>query len=118
VALAFFSHKILRWLCPFALIGLALLNILLLGRPIYRYTFCAQAAFYLICLIGWVAPGRSVPVRLLRVGAMFVGMNAALLVGFWRWLSDSQRGAWQRTARSSEIAAAAANQDEHVGVET
>jgi cellulose synthase/poly-beta-1,6-N-acetylglucosamine synthase-like glycosyltransferase len=115
VALAFFSHKILRWLCPFSLIGLALLNILLLGRPIYRDIFCAQAAFYVICLIGWVAPGRSVPVRLLRVGAMFVAMNAALLVGFWRWLSDTQRGAWQRTARSSEITAAAANRDQRVG---
>jgi hypothetical protein len=46
---------------------------------------------------------------------MFVAMNAALLVGFWRWLSDTQRGAWQRTARSSEITAAAANRDQRVG---
>ena len=113
-ALAFFSHKILRWLCPFALIGLAILNILMLNRPFYRYVLCAQAAFYVICLIGWLAPGRSLPVRLLRVGAMFVGMNTALLVGFWRWLSDTQRGAWQRTARSSEIVAAS-DRDQHVG---
>jgi cellulose synthase/poly-beta-1,6-N-acetylglucosamine synthase-like glycosyltransferase len=114
VALAFFSHKILRWLCPFALIGLAVINIPLLGRPFYRYALCAQGVFYLLCLVGWIARGRSIPVRLLRVATMFAAMNAALLVGFWRWLSDTQHSAWQRTARSSEIAAAAEH-DQHVG---
>jgi hypothetical protein len=26
-------------------------------------------------------------------------MNAALLVGFWRWVRGTQKGAWRRTAR-------------------
>jgi hypothetical protein len=37
---------------------------------------------------------------------MFVSMNAALLVGFWRWISGAQGGAWKRTVRSQEIAPA------------
>ncbi len=30
---------------------------------------------------------------------LFTGMNAALLVGFWRWLTREQKGTWQRTNR-------------------
>jgi len=30
---------------------------------------------------------------------MFATMNAALLVGFFRWASGRQRAAWDRTAR-------------------
>jgi hypothetical protein len=31
-----------------------------------------------------------------------MGMNAALLVGFIRWLSNGQRAAWKRTTRVAE----------------
>jgi hypothetical protein len=34
---------------------------------------------------------------------MFVGMNAALAVGFGRWVRNRQGGAWKRTARSGEL---------------
>ena len=33
---------------------------------------------------------------------MFTGMNAALLVGFWRWLRGNQQAAWKRTLRLTE----------------
>jgi hypothetical protein len=33
---------------------------------------------------------------------MFTSMNAALLVGCWRWLQGSQKAAWKRTARLAE----------------
>jgi hypothetical protein len=32
---------------------------------------------------------------------MFVSMNAALLLGIVRWLRGTQRGIWQRTARTA-----------------
>jgi hypothetical protein len=37
--------------------------------------------------------------RLLRVAQLFTGMNAALLVGFWRWCNGAQGATWQPTAR-------------------
>src|SRR5262249_50728648 len=37
--------------------------------------------------------------RALRLSTMFTGMNAALAVGFWRWLGGVHSGAWERTAR-------------------
>jgi hypothetical protein len=46
-----------------------------------------------------LATGTHSSFRSLRLATMFTTMNAALLVGFWRWASGGQRGVWQRTAR-------------------
>jgi cellulose synthase/poly-beta-1,6-N-acetylglucosamine synthase-like glycosyltransferase len=102
VAFTFLSHKILRWLCPFFLIGLLASNLLLWDRPFYRACLLGQAAFYLASLLMAAAPGRLAPLKPLRLATMFTGMNLALLVGFWRWLFGSQRGTWDRTARGAE----------------
>jgi len=34
---------------------------------------------------------------------MFVSMNGALAVGFWRWGTGRQSGKWKRTVRSTEL---------------
>ena len=41
--------------------------------------------------------------RLLRLAHMFMTMNAALFVGFFRWVAGTQRGTWDRTRRTGEI---------------
>lgn len=98
-AFAFFSHKVLRWIAPFLLIGAFVANLFLLDRPFYRWTMGAQIAFYVMSFIGVRVRGRALPFRLLRLAGMFTGMNAALFVGFLRWLALPQTGTWQRTAR-------------------
>jgi cellulose synthase/poly-beta-1,6-N-acetylglucosamine synthase-like glycosyltransferase len=105
VAFAFLSHKILRWCCPFALLGLIVANALLAleGEPFYRLLLAAQAAFYTTALIAAYIPGQQKPVRLLRLTTMFMSMNGALLMGFGRWLRGSQAATWRRTARVAEL---------------
>jgi cellulose synthase/poly-beta-1,6-N-acetylglucosamine synthase-like glycosyltransferase len=102
IAFTFVSHKVLRWLCPFFMLGLLLVNPLLWQEPFYRLAFVTQAAFYLTSVLVGLVPGRFKTVKPLRITTMFAGMNAALLVGFWRWLRGSQGGAWKRTARLAE----------------
>jgi hypothetical protein len=102
VAFTFFSHKVLRWICPFCLVALAVSNIVLAAQPMYRSLLLGQAAFYLTALVGALVPGRSPALRIVRLTTMFTGMNAALLFGFWRWLWGSQKGVWRRTARAVE----------------
>jgi len=102
VALAFLSHKILRWLCPFFLVGALVANLFLLDRPAYRALLLAQVGFYATSLLMAVVPSRSRWLKPLRLTTMFTSMNAALLVGFWRWLSGRQGGSWKRTARVGE----------------
>jgi hypothetical protein len=38
---------------------------------------------------------------------MFTSMNAALLLGFFRWLGGMQKGVWQRTDRTVALKKAA-----------
>jgi cellulose synthase/poly-beta-1,6-N-acetylglucosamine synthase-like glycosyltransferase len=99
VAFTFFSHKILRWLCPLLLIAMLLCSLLLVKFPLYRYLLVAQLSLYLTAALAAVCNTRvSIP-RGLRLLVLFVGMNAALLVGLARWLSGRQKGSWRRTAR-------------------
>ena len=98
-AFAFFSHKVLRWVAPFLLIGAFVANLFLLGLPLYRWLLAAQMLFYLASFAGAQVRGTGLPFRLLRLASMFTSMNAALFVGFWRWLTLPQTGTWQRTAR-------------------
>ncbi len=106
VAFTFFCHKVLRWLCPFFLIGLLACNALLWGRPFYRWTLGAQLAFYGVSLLAALAPERIKLPKLIRLMTMFTSMNAALLVGFVRWISRRQNAAWRRTARVAEASGA------------
>jgi cellulose synthase/poly-beta-1,6-N-acetylglucosamine synthase-like glycosyltransferase len=102
VAFTFFSHKVLRWLCPFFLIGALVANSALWRSPFYAVLMALQLAFYAAALIGGHV-GKGVPLSpVFRLANMFVGMNAALFVGFFRWLSGSQGGAWSRTQRTCE----------------
>jgi cellulose synthase/poly-beta-1,6-N-acetylglucosamine synthase-like glycosyltransferase len=103
VALAFFSHKVLRWTCPFFMLGMIGFNLALLNLPIFQWVFAAQAAFYLAALIGALVPGKSIANRLLRLTTMFTSMNAALMLGFLQWLFGTRGGTWHRTERSVPI---------------
>ncbi|MEX2177024.1 MAG: glycosyltransferase family 2 protein [Pirellulaceae bacterium] len=98
-ALAFFSHKILRWFAPLFLLLALVANIGLLQTPEYRLLLGMQGAFYLTAAVGMWVPGKGPLVRLVRLVTLFASMNFALAVGFWRWMAGTQTGVWQRTAR-------------------
>jgi cellulose synthase/poly-beta-1,6-N-acetylglucosamine synthase-like glycosyltransferase len=99
VAFTFFSHKILRWGCPFLLLAMLATSALLSGSPLYLVLFFAQVAFYATSALVPLVPTTARPLKPLRLTTMFTGMNVALLLGFWRWASGAQHGIWQRTVR-------------------
>jgi cellulose synthase/poly-beta-1,6-N-acetylglucosamine synthase-like glycosyltransferase len=104
VAFTFISHKILRWLGPFFLIGMAVSNMVLWQDPIFRWVLLGQAGFYALSLIGALVPTATKAAKPLRLAALFTAMNLALLLGFWRWMRKSQKAAWRRTHRRAETA--------------
>ena len=106
VAFTFFSHKVLRWLCPFFLIGLLLASGLLWEHRFYRYALAAQITFYAAAQIPEHLPTRLKFLKPLRLATLFTNMNLALLVGFCRWLRGAQKGTWERTARVAELSPA------------
>ncbi len=95
----FFSHKVLRWLCPFFLISLLVSNLSLLHHPFFRWFLTLQIAFYVLALVVAYVPAQYRLVKPLRLTTMFASMNLALLVGFFQLLLQKQSGTWVRTMR-------------------
>jgi poly-beta-1,6-N-acetyl-D-glucosamine synthase len=90
------SHKLLRLVCPWALLLLFASSLLLAFEPalspsalsFWRAFASAQAAFYVLAALG---------PRAGRAGALartFVVLNAAALLGLWRFLRGSQAVTW------------------------
>ncbi|MHB8873732.1 MAG: glycosyltransferase family 2 protein [Myxococcaceae bacterium] len=99
-AFAFWSHKVVRWCAP-ALMLLALAaNAALLDRTFYRVTFVLQGTFYGLALAGRLGVFKGRLRRAASAAYYFVAMNAALAVGFWRFLRHTQAPAWERTERA------------------
>lgn len=99
-AVAFCSHKLLRWICPFLLVALIATNLALLSFPGYRLFFSMQVAAYLLAVFGLIAPGRGHVARVARIAAAFLVMNIALLMGFFRWVFNPRNVVWVPTGRS------------------
>jgi cellulose synthase/poly-beta-1,6-N-acetylglucosamine synthase-like glycosyltransferase len=102
VAFTFFSHKVLRWLCPMFLTVALAANAALWRQQPYRGLLLLHVVFYVAAVVGMYVPGRLPFARVLRLAGMFVSMNAALFVGFCRWLGGVKGGTWSRTRRSNE----------------
>jgi cellulose synthase/poly-beta-1,6-N-acetylglucosamine synthase-like glycosyltransferase len=99
VAFTFFSHKILRWLGPFFLLGMLGTSLALRREPGFQLLLLGQVAFYALSVLGACVPAPIKPLKALHLTTLFTGMNVALLLGFWRWLRGSQKAAWRRTHR-------------------
>jgi cellulose synthase/poly-beta-1,6-N-acetylglucosamine synthase-like glycosyltransferase len=108
IAFTFFSHKIMRWLCPFFMCG-ALVSAGLLARAegFYRWALFGQICFYVASLTIGLIPFRVRIFKPLRLATMFTVINAALLLGFFKWAGGLQRGVWRPTERSTPVLQAA-----------
>lgn len=99
---AFVSHKLLRWTAPGLLAAALVANVALAAAPGawgYRALLVLQLGFYALALRGRRREGGERIASLAAAAHYFVSMNAALAVGFWRWVRGRQRAAWDRTER-------------------
>ncbi len=88
----FISHKVLRLLVPFCMLGALAANIILLGTPLYQVLFLLQAAFYLLAAAGVF---RRLRPKLLMLPYYFTMVNAAFFVGCYHALTRRRRLAWK-----------------------
>jgi len=100
LALAFWSHKLIRWSVPFFLVFLFISNIFLLGNFVYKLLFMAQIGFYLTAGVGYFLDRLGVRVIPLTILYYFASMNLALFKGFWKCVTRTQGAIWERTERS------------------
>jgi cellulose synthase/poly-beta-1,6-N-acetylglucosamine synthase-like glycosyltransferase len=99
IAFTYLSHKVTRWMCPFFLIGAFACSVLLANHHPYDFLLGAQVGLYLVAGVGTQLKSRGIASKCLRLTTLFAGMNLALLVGFWHWITTEPHGAWTRTAR-------------------
>jgi glycosyltransferase involved in cell wall biosynthesis len=95
------SHKLARWLVPFAMIAAAASNLLLWRSPFYAATLAAQCAFYAAAAVGWRTQAGW-----LRLPAYLVQANLAVLVAWIRFARGDRITVWNPSDRLAALPSA------------
>lgn len=95
VSFQLISHKVLRWLIPFFLIGLLVANAFLLDRQFYVIIFALQVAFYLLALAGLAADRMGKKFKPAAVPLYFCIVNTASLIAFFKTLAGQKMVTWE-----------------------
>ena len=93
------SHKLCRWLVPFAMIGALIGNWFLVAQsPFYGVTFFAQCAFYAAALgARWTgAPALKIPM-------FFVVANLGVLTAWLRYARGERIASWNPSQRLTAL---------------
>ncbi len=100
VAFSFLSHKVIRWLGPFIILLILLLNIFLLGQGrFYQVSFFVQLFIMFLPLADLFMRKIGIHVIILRFITHFYYMNLALLKGFIKYARKEKTHVWQPTRR-------------------
>jgi hypothetical protein len=99
-----FSHKVSRWLVPWAgLVGLAALAALSVTQPWARLLLAVSSVALAAALVGWAWPAdRSAP-RLLSMPAYLISGNVAALVASLRAIKGGAYATWEPTRRDGAV---------------
>ena len=93
------SHKLMRWLVPWLLLAVLVLNLALLGEGvIYPLILLGQLLFYGLALLGWrVEAARSN--ALVKLVFFFVQVNVAIAQACLRYFSGQRMTVWTPSQR-------------------
>ena len=93
------SHKLMRWLVPFFMLALLLLNLLLLEQHIFFLVFLIlQLIFYSVALFAHFIPTLREN-GLIRIVYFFVQVNIAIFHAFILYLTGKRMTVWQPSKR-------------------
>jgi len=104
-AFALWSHKVLRWFVPHALVMALIANVFLAGvSAFYSLALLVQLATYALATVSLLGMTPRHVRGFADAAAHFVEMNAALLVGFVKYSRGAQGQTWVRTDRPARAA--------------
>jgi len=93
------SHKLCRWLVPYAMVTAALSNLLLLSRSrFYAATMLLQFVFYAMALAG-LRRGASSS----RIPAYLLLANVAVLIAWFRFVGGERMAVWNPSERLATL---------------
>jgi cellulose synthase/poly-beta-1,6-N-acetylglucosamine synthase-like glycosyltransferase len=99
---AFLSHKVLRWLGPFFILGsfAVALFFSLCGSVWYQFILLGYLGILVVIpLLDVFLQKINIHILPFRHVRYFVAMNRALLVGFFRFMKGVEKGIWEPTRR-------------------
>jgi hypothetical protein len=99
LAFALWSHKIMRWLVPFALVTGFVANVALLDSAPYSIFFFVPLLLYVAAIVGWLRQARGQRAGVLGIPYMFVVLNYALAHGYLQYAMGKHGVRWERTSR-------------------
>jgi len=92
------SHKLCRWLVPFAMILAFISNAFLaFSAPVYRYAFLLQLGFYLIAFAK--LPNLFGRHYALRIPSFLVLVNLSILYAWYRYVRGQRMVSWVPSER-------------------
>lgn len=104
----YISHRVLRWtLTPLCLLLLIpILSVIgihdgLFSLQLFPVLFWLQVIFYAAALLGWFLENRETSVKILFVPYYFFIMNLSVVLGFFRYMKNTQSVNWERSKRAS-----------------
>jgi hypothetical protein len=92
---AWTSHKLLRLIAPWALIGAWLASAFAAGE-VYRFALVAQTLAYAVAALALAAPRLAARIPLAPAAGSFVMLNAAALCALPACLARDARGLWKK----------------------
>jgi hypothetical protein len=97
-----FSHKVCRWLVPWAgVVALAALAALSLTMPWARWPLAGAALLLIAAAAGWVWPERRTAPKLLAIPAYLVSGNVAALLASIGAVRGARHAMWEPTRRAA-----------------
>ena len=101
----YISHRVLRWcVCPFLLPVILGTNIYIVfhhNNWLYATLLVGQIFFYIAAIAGWAASFRNIKIKIFYVPYYFAFMNAALYLGFVRFIGNKQTVLWEKANRKA-----------------
>jgi hypothetical protein len=93
------SHKLCRWLVPFAMLAAFAANALLAPSSVfYEALFFAQIGFYAAAIAGLV-----MPIGALRLPSYLLAANMAVLAAWFRFARGERMATWRPSERTTAL---------------
>jgi cellulose synthase/poly-beta-1,6-N-acetylglucosamine synthase-like glycosyltransferase len=100
LSFSLWSHKVIRWITPFILILILIINLVLFNHnDIYQFTLYFQLVIYIIAFVGYLASRINLRIPIASIIFYFIYSNLAIIIGFYRYMNGSHSGIWKPTSR-------------------
>ena len=97
------SHKVMRYMAPFFLIGLFVTSaILAVTSLLFRIALIGQLCVYGVTVLSWIFERAGVRNRFLALPQYFMLANLASLMAFYKFLSGERYARWQPLREESQ----------------